>query len=61
MFKYIPFELSAWFDWIMQLIQGGQALPLLAVFLFLVLGIYFLGLILSMILPIWRRHRTPPS
>lgn len=60
MLNLIPHDLSVWFDWIVQLIKAGQGLPLLAVFIVVVLSLYFLWLLLSMIIPIWRRHRTPP-
>ncbi|MEC4673372.1 MAG: hypothetical protein VST68_04220 [Nitrospirota bacterium] len=60
MLNLIPHDLGAWFDWLLQLINAGQALPLLAVFIVAVLTLYFFGLLLSMIIPIWRRHRTPP-
>ena len=48
-----------WVTFIVELFRSGQGLPILAVLVVGILSLYLLGLILTLIFPVWRRLRDP--
>ena len=48
-----------WLTFIIELFRSGQGVPFLAVSIVGILSLYFFGLILTMVFPVWRRYRNP--
>ncbi len=48
-----------WLSFIIELFRSGQGVPFVAVSIVVILSVYFFGLILTMVFPIWRRYRNP--
>ena len=48
-----------WVTFIIELFRSGQGIPFLAVCVVGILSLYLFGLILTMVIPVWRRSRSP--
>lgn len=49
----------AGWTWGEEFFRSGQGLPLVMVGVVVVLLVYLMGLLLPMIIPIWRRYKSP--
>jgi len=48
-----------WLALIIELFRSGQGFPLLLVLVAALLSLYLLGLLAALIVPVWRRNRSP--